>query len=191
MPFEAIIGIGTLAVWGVFVVTWVVLAAGAGENKRLQERGSQLVQAVPIIAGAFLLLQRRDLGPLSIAIVPTGHAKGIAGLALTAAGVGIAIWARLTLGTNWSGRVSLKKSHQLITQGPYALARHPIYTGLLTAVTGTALWVGEVRSLVALALFIGAFAWKMRLEEKWMREEFGAMYEVYRAKVKALIPYLL
>ena len=103
----------------------------------------------------------------------------------------MAIWARVALGRNWSGTVTIKQYHQLIRTGPYSVVRHPIYSGLLLALLGTALAVGETRGLVALA---GAFLmgiFKARTEERFMIEQFGSQYEDYRKRTKALVPFIL
>ena len=70
---------------------------------------------------------------------------GMAGIVLTYAGLMLAIWARLSLGTNWSAVVDRKIGHELIRSGPYAYLRHPTYSGLLLAVIGTAIEIGEWR----------------------------------------------
>lgn len=87
--------------------------------------------------------------------------------------------------------MSIKKDHDLITTGPYALVRHPIYTGLLVALLGSAVPLSEWRGLLAVA-FISAALWsKLRLEEKWMRAQFGEAYEAYSRSVPALVPFLV
>ncbi len=114
-----------------------------------------------------------------------------AGALLTVTGCAFAVWARIVLGGNWSGRVTVKAAHELITRGPYALARHPIYTGMLTALAGTALVVGEWRALAGLAIFVLAFTVKMNQEERLMMQTFPEAYPLYRQRVKALIPGVL
>jgi protein-S-isoprenylcysteine O-methyltransferase Ste14 len=102
-----------------------------------------------------------------------------------------AIWARLTLGANWSGRVTVKADHELVTSGPYALSRHPIYTGLMVAVAGTALAGGEWRCVLAVLVILLALMVKMGQEEKLMMQTFPQAYSSYRQRVKALIPGIL
>ncbi len=108
---------------------------------------------------------------------------------VTAAGLGFAVWARLHLGRNWSGTVTLKQSHELITTSPYSLVRHPIYTGLLIAFLGSAMARGEWRGVLAVAIAWVALWRKLRLEERWMRDLFGEQYAAYQQRVPALIPF--
>ena len=113
------------------------------------------------------------------------------GVALTCVGTSFAIWARAFLAGNWSGTVTLKQNHELVVEGPYRWVRHPIYTGLLTAIIGTALARGEWRGLIAVAIAAFALWRKLRLEETIMRGEFGDTYVRYAERVPALIPCLL
>ena len=87
--------------------------------------------------------------------------------------------------------MTIKEGHNLVTSGPYAFVRHPIYTGLLLAISGSALAIGEWRAALALALASLALWHKLRLEERWMRRQFGEAYQTYCQKVAALIPFLL
>jgi protein-S-isoprenylcysteine O-methyltransferase Ste14 len=115
----------------------------------------------------------------------------LAGAAVTIAGLLFAVWARVYLGRNWSRSVTIKEDHELITTGPYALARHPIYTGILTGLLGTAIALSQVRGFIAFALFFFAFWIKLRMEEQWMRSQFGETYVTYAHQTAALVPFLL
>ena len=106
-------------------------------------------------------------------------------------GVAFAIWARRHLGEFWSARVTLKEDHHLIQSGPYARVRHPIYSGLLLAMIGTALFVGEWRAALGVFLvFVGHWL-KARREESLLATEFGAAYEEYRRRTGSLVPRML
>jgi protein-S-isoprenylcysteine O-methyltransferase Ste14 len=131
------------------------------------------------------------VGPLAWRLLPAWPAIAWTGLALTVIGCAFAIWARLSLGRNWSGTVTVKEGHQLMRRGPYAVVRHPIYSGGLLALLGTALVVGELRGLLGVALAFLGWGTKLRLEEAFMSEQFGAEYTRYRREVKALIPFVL
>ena len=113
---------------------------------------------------------------------------GAIGAAVNLAGLLFTVWARIHLGRNWSGTVTLKQDHELITSGPYAWVRHPIYTGLLLGFVGLAIARGEWRSILAVVIIALAFWRKLRIEESWMLEQFGDAYRSYRRRVAALIP---
>src|SRR5215472_17613679 len=87
---------------------------------------------------------------------------------LAGIGFGLAIWARRELGKNWSAIVSIREGHELIMSGPYRFIRHPIYSGILLAVAGTGLLVGEVRALLGILLIVAAIASKARKDELWL-----------------------
>ena len=112
------------------------------------------------------------------------------GLFMTIAGVMFAIWARFTLGRNWSGVVTVKENHQLIRNGPYSFVRHPIYTGVTFAAFGTAVFVGDIRSIILLVAVLSVFIHKIKIEEQFMTDQFGSEYTSYRQETKALIPFL-
>ena len=85
-------------------------------------------------------------------------------------------------------QVTLKQDHELIRSGPYRWVRHPIYTGLLLAVLGSAIALGEWRGLIALALVTAAFLRKIAIEERFLTEQFGGVYAHYSRKVPSLVP---
>lgn len=113
------------------------------------------------------------------------------GVALCAIGSAFAIWSRHTLGDDWSQDVELKKGHQLVLQGPYSLVRHPIYTAHLLIALGSAIsfstWLGYA---AVASLFVG-FQVKLAQEEELLLRCFPNEYSEYKAKVKALVPWVL
>jgi protein-S-isoprenylcysteine O-methyltransferase Ste14 len=111
------------------------------------------------------------------------------GLAVLVAGLGFAVWARVHLGRNWSGAVTIKEDHELIRTGPYTYVRHPIYTGILTGVIGTAICSGTLRATLGFLIIAIALVRKLRAEEVFMRETFPGQYEKYREEVPALVPF--
>ncbi len=180
-------------------VTWIgvgiVWAIGAVATKRtaqVQSPGSRLIH-VSFVAAAFALLFAPGLaiGPLGWRFVPDSAVIAYTGLALTLGGAALAVWARIFLGRNWSAVVTIREDHQIVQTGPYAVVRHPIYSGGLLAMLGTALAFGELRELVALGLAFMAWWFKSRLEERFMEQRFGAEYVAYKQRVKALIPMVL
>jgi protein-S-isoprenylcysteine O-methyltransferase Ste14 len=178
---------------------WMTLGAvwlfGIGFSKPTVRRipsAARLLQSAILLLG-FILVGTHWLGQgwLGMRMWPQSVTIREAGAALTTLGCLFAIWARVALGTNWSGRPTVKADHELIIKGPYALARHPIYTGLLVAAAGTALAGGELRCAVGMVLIVLGLALKMQSEERLMNETFPAAYPEYRRRVKALIPGVL
>jgi protein-S-isoprenylcysteine O-methyltransferase Ste14 len=179
------------ALWGAWLVYWAVAARGAAPAQWTESRLSRLAHVAPLCAAAILLsVNSEPLGALSSRWLPLGLGWAWAGVLITAAGLAFSVWARVHLGRNWSAEVQLKEGHRLIRGGPYALARHPIYTGVLGGFLGSAVAIGEWRGLAALALAFVAFLLKSRREEAALRGRFGAEYDAYRGRVKALIPFV-
>jgi protein-S-isoprenylcysteine O-methyltransferase Ste14 len=113
------------------------------------------------------------------------------GTVLLFLGMAISIWARVELGRNWSNVVTVKVGHELIQAGPYRWVRHPIYTGILLALAGSALAQDFWIDLAIVPLVFAGFWVKLLREEAWMREQFDAAYATYAARTKRLIPFLI
>ncbi len=124
---------------------------------------------------------------LASRLIPPAVWVNVLGCAMCSLGVAVAIWSRHLLGENWSGAITLKENHTLIQSGPYSTVRHPIYAGMMFAMLGTALVVGEVKAILALCGFFWLFK-KMKQEELLMRIAFPSEYPDYQRHVKKLIP---
>jgi protein-S-isoprenylcysteine O-methyltransferase Ste14 len=176
--------------WVPFIAYWALAARGTRQSRaRVRGTPSPARGALYLVGGALIFLSP-SLGPLNDRFVPALVEVGAAGWVLTALGMVFSIWARVSLGRNWSGRVVLKHGQELVSTGPYALVRHPIYTGLLVALTGTALYDGRWRALLGLTFFAIGFWLKARSEENLLEGEFGEEYRSYRARIPMLIPTL-
>lgn len=171
-------------------MVWVLMAFG---GKRVVRRSGvdRLFQWI-YLGTAYTLLFRSDLsrGFLGSRFVPDAEWVRALGAVLTAAGVGLAIWSRLHLGRQWSSGVVVRAEHELIATGPYSRIRHPIYTGMLLGMLGTAVVVGEWRGLLAVLIATIGFTFKARKEERFMVEEFGPAYEEHRRRTGFLLPRL-
>lgn len=120
--------------WITFVVIWVVAALWTKPSVYKEDRARRLIYTIPLVIGAYLIFKGPRLSdPLGLRVIPYVDAIAWTGAVLCVAGLAFCIWARFTLGRNWSGVVTFKGGHELITRGPYALVRHPIYTGLLAS----------------------------------------------------------
>lgn len=177
--------------WAAWLIYWAVASRDVKQTQRHESRASLLSHHVPLIAGALLLAIPGILGTtLEDTFVPHTDAWRWIGTTLVALGLGFAAAARAWLGGNWSSTVTLKRDHELIRSGPYRFARHPIYTGLLLAIAGTAIMLGTWRALIGFALIAIALVRKLTIEEKFMAEAFGEQYARYRAEVAALVPFV-
>ena len=162
----------------------IVTKPTLGSHSQWQSR-----TVVWIVALSWWLLFDRGLtGLLGWRFLPASSVAACGGLALTTAGLALAVWARFYTGGNWNALVELKKDHQLIRRGPYAIVRHPIYSGFMLATLGTAVMQGELHGLSALALIVTVWGYKSRVEERFLANQFGGEYEQYRRRVKGLTP---
>ena len=157
-----------------------------------RERGGLWRYTLPLIIGAYLIFKGPRLSdPLDLRVIPHSDAIAWIGVVLCIAGLLFCVWARFTLGRNWSGVVTFKGGHELITRGPYAIVRHPIYTGILIMIVGTVIVFGHVAGIVALPFVFWGLWIKLRYEEKLMLEKFPDQYAAYQRRVKRLIPFVL
>jgi protein-S-isoprenylcysteine O-methyltransferase Ste14 len=177
--------------WGAWLLAWLVAALGQKPTLWREPLGSEMRHRLPLLAAALLLAVHHRLPALlTQRFLPRSGAGDTLGILLVLGGLGFAVWARWYLGANWSSAVTVKESHTLIRTGPYRHVRHPIYSGLLLALCGTAIVIGEVRAVLAVALAFLALLYKSRIEEARMRASFPE-YDAYRRETAALIPFLL
>ena len=187
LPIRTIID----GLWCAAGVVWFVGALTAKRTARVQSMASRLLHiALGAVAMLIGFTHYFAFDPLTRPFVPASPLVGYFGVLLTLAGVALAIWARILLGRNWSSTVTVKEDHSLVRRGPYAIVRHPIYTGLLLGLLGTAVAFREVRVLIAAGMVFVTLSLKLRIEERFMTEEFGAEYKNYQQQVKALIPFV-
>lgn len=178
-----------VGLWAIFAGYWIY---GAWGNKRTVYRFNPLWRLLVVaVLAAFLAVSSRYPGVFLKRYLPFSEPVEWLSLLLCAFGVGFAIWARRTLGRNWSGNPTVKEGHELIQRGPYALVRHPIYTGLFFACVGTALGSGKPREAILLLVAIVSGLAKMRIEEALITREFPVAYPEYRKRTKAILPFVL
>jgi protein-S-isoprenylcysteine O-methyltransferase Ste14 len=179
------------ALWLIWLAGWMIAGLRTKQVLRAESIASRLSHAIPLGLGIALLMFRRAGGPwLAIRIFPQTLWSFWIGTALIALGLGFAAWARIHLAGNWSGTVTLKQDHSLTRTGPYRLVRHPIYTGLLIAILGSAIAEAEWRGLAGFLLITLSFMRKISIEERFLTAQFGDSYARYRAEVPALVPRL-
>jgi protein-S-isoprenylcysteine O-methyltransferase Ste14 len=169
--------------WIIFWVYWFVSALGAKQGRRSGRRiPLQGLSALSVI----LLLRVFRGGSLAV----HGPLLGAIGAVVFASGIALAIWARVHLGRNWGMPMTQKAEPELVTSGPYRFVRHPIYSGLLAAILGTAL-VTNLIGLIIVAILGAYFYYSASVEEKNLTATFPATYPEYRNSTKMLIPFVL
>jgi len=178
------------AMWLTWAAYWWLASRGAKPAERRESPGSRLLHILPLLLAAGLLWAERAPGSfLNERLFPWAPWEFWTSVVVASAGLLFTVWARVHLGGNWSGIVTIKHDHELIASGPYAIVRHPIYTGLLVAFIGWAMACGEWRGVLAVLIAWLALWRKLRLEERWMVERFGQQYEAYCQCVPALVPF--
>ena len=179
-----------LAMWVGWLAYSAIAARGAKATQwREPLRANWLHYTLAWIGTIVLLAPRATPAILAEPFLPPTMIGAVLGVLLTALGLGIAIAARITLAGNWSAAVEIKEGHALIRSGPYRYVRHPIYSGLLLAVLGSAIAIDRWSALLGFALIFASLWLKSRHEERRLRQvlpEYGA----YTRETAALIPFL-
>lgn len=178
------VGIAFGAGWLAFWIYWIATAARAKPGRSRWTRFAGLRVGLALIA--LLLLRSRAFRGRLVTHNPL--LEGI-GLALFAAGLALAIWARVCIGRNWGTPMSQKNEPELVTSGPYRTIRHPIYTGIILAFIGTSVGI-SLYWLIAAAVLAAYFVYSAINEERYLISQFPDAYPAYRRSTKMLIPFL-
>jgi protein-S-isoprenylcysteine O-methyltransferase Ste14 len=172
----------------------IVFLAGHFGNKRTLRRPDTirfLGTTALLVASYSLLFGTYYPGWFGLRLTPQTAVFGILGDVLCIGGIFFAIWARITLGSNWSGSMAtIKEHHELIQSGPYAVVRHPIYTGFFFAMIGMALTVGLCANYIGVLLGFIAFLMRIPIEERLLTKRFTNTFSAYKIRVKRLIPFI-
>jgi protein-S-isoprenylcysteine O-methyltransferase Ste14 len=177
------------SLWLLFGAYWLVSALKRKKTKQRESILQRVGYTLPLAVGFYLLYEPQPLfGWLRTRFLPAGPFGEWLGVLLTAAGIAVAFWARWHLGSNWSGVVTIKEGHELIRTGPYRSIRHPIYTGILLALLGTAVNFGEVRALLAVVIAWLSFYVKARREESFLNQEFGPRFTEHKQHTGMFLP---
>jgi protein-S-isoprenylcysteine O-methyltransferase Ste14 len=173
---------------GLLVLYWNLSAGSVKSVAEPQDFAARLAR-MPVWLG-FVLFVAAWVYPFGPVAIPRTVSSQSIGVAICALGLFLAIWSRQTLGVEWSQDVELKQGHKLVERGPYKFMRHPIYTAHLLMGLGTAMASGLVVAFVGLASFVTGFWIKLNQEERLLLRGFPDQYSAYKARVKALIPYI-
>jgi protein-S-isoprenylcysteine O-methyltransferase Ste14 len=175
-----------LAIGCAWIVFWIYWLASAATSKESVSGGWRTRLSGVSVIGVFLIsgvLRSSGFAVHSVILAAIG-------VALFACGIALAVWARLHLGRNWGMPMSQRAEPELVTSGPYRFVRHPIYSGLLTAMLGTAL-VDNLLGLIVVAVLVAYFYYCGTVEERNLAATFPRAYPEYRSRTKMLIPFLL
>jgi protein-S-isoprenylcysteine O-methyltransferase Ste14 len=177
---DIVIGVG----WAVFWIGWIAVSVGvkAGRSRWTRFAGFRVAAVVIIL----LLLRLRVLNRHTVTHNPWLEAVG---LAIFLLGLALAVWARVYLGRNWGMPMSEKVDPELVMTGPYRTIRHPIYSGIILAMVGTAVAV-SVYWLIAVVLLGAYFIYSAFMEERYMAGLFPDAYPRYKQSTKMLIPFI-
>jgi protein-S-isoprenylcysteine O-methyltransferase Ste14 len=187
--------------WWIWAVTWIAAALWANRTIKRPGIAREWLYRVLALAGFVFLLG--GAGKYADGHLTLGPWPGVLGIrwlpplevgwtmvALTTLGFLFAWWARIHLGRFWSGSITRKEGHKVIDTGPYAIVRHPIYTGILLSAIASAVAIGAIHAYIGAALMIVGYTIKARLEERFLREELGPeAYDAYRRRVPMLVPF--
>jgi protein-S-isoprenylcysteine O-methyltransferase Ste14 len=166
---------------------WVYWFAAASSAKRGRIAWSHHLRIRVVLVVLVILLVR--VGALRGHNLNTDPWRAGVGLLMFAAGLGFAIWARVHIGRNWGTPMSQKEEPELVTSGPYRLVRHPIYSGILVAATGTAVALSWLW-LIVVALAAMYFIYSATVEERYLTEQFSDAYPKYKHSTKMLVPFI-
>ncbi len=170
--------------WAAFWLYWLVAAFSMKRGRVPWSRELAVRAAIAVIVGllvrygAFRQRERPDVW------------QDVVGIVCLAAGLGFAVWARRHIGPNWGMPMTQKDRPELVTSGPYHLVRHPIYSGILLAVIGTAVALNVTWLIGALLAGI-YFVYSATVEERYLVEQFPDGYPTYKRSTKMLVPFLL
>jgi protein-S-isoprenylcysteine O-methyltransferase Ste14 len=188
--------IATAELWAAWMLSWLVASVWTRRTQARPAFGERLLYVVPTVLGFALLFlgANATMADPDAAFTPRlwrmPEWVGWMLTAVVAAGFAFTWWARVTLGDLWSSAVSRKENHVIVERGPYALVRHPIYTGLIAAAFATAVEIGSAQALVGAALMSFGFWMKARLEERFLMAELGeGVYADYRRRTPMLAPF--
>src|SRR5260370_24816014 len=177
--------------WMLLAIVWLVMAFAIKRAKRRESIAERLQYTAILVIGFWLLFgQARNIAWVHSGLLHNVPAVWWSGLLLTGIGIAIAVFARISLGSNWSGTVTLKEDHELIRKGLYSRIRHPIYTGILLGALGSGMIHGELRDLLGFLILLSSFFIKAKREESFLFQEFGTTFTEHQRRTGMVLPKL-
>jgi len=176
-------------IWIAWLFSWIAAALWSNRTEKRAMSAAIVVHTIAVLAGAALMTPWAARRLHMEQLWHVGYAGAWTLALLTLVGLLFTWWARIHLGRLWSGSITRKEGHRVIDSGPYALVRHPIYTGMIFALFATAIEEATISGLAGAALIAFGLWLKARIEERFLSAELGAdAYNAYRRRVPMLIP---
>jgi protein-S-isoprenylcysteine O-methyltransferase Ste14 len=183
-------GIAIIMLWVGWAVSWVVAALWSKRTENRPPIGVEIRYRVPMVIGTLMMFVPAHGYEGRLRLWHIGWVGAWLCVALVALGIAFAWWARLHLGSLWSGRITRKADHRVVDSGPYGMVRHPIYTGLLLSLLATAAAKGTLLGIGGFMFLLWGIWMKARAEERWLTQELGEdAYATYRNRVPMLVPF--
>jgi protein-S-isoprenylcysteine O-methyltransferase Ste14 len=179
-------------IWIAWLISWMAASFWSGRTQKRAATLETWTYRAAMIAGGALLVPWT--GPLlgEKQIWEVGWPGAIVLTAIMVAGLLLTWWARIYLGSLWSSVITRKEGHKIVDTGPYALVRHPIYTGLIIGLLATVAAEGRITGLIGGALLILGVWLKARTEERFLTVELGQeAYASYCRRVPMLVPFFV
>ncbi len=177
--------------WFATFAYWLISSFSVKKSVKKQSGWERILYILCVILAYSMLFGNYfNFSSLEKPILPQNHSWKVTGMIFCAIGLIFAILARIWLGKNWSGRITIKENHELIQSGPYAITRNPIYSGFLLAFIGCSMSLGLFKGYLGIFFLVICILIKISKEEAFMLEVFGEKYSVYKKKVKRLIPII-
>ncbi len=174
--------------WIAWAVSWMAARFWQARAIAGADASSYRWQLIAAFAGYLCLFIEAPNGRGALWHLPPGAAWAM--VALVAVGMAFAWWARIHLGNLWSGLIVRREGHRIVDTGPYALVRHPIYTGLILGAAAVAALKATPLSILGACLIALGFGLKAKVEERFLADELGAAdYAAYRRRVPMLVPF--
>ena len=181
------------------LVTWLVVAGGVtfivfanlaqqraiGRRQPTVRLATGVAQWLPYFLWMPYVVVGARIGPE----LDVGDGWRALGTAMSLLGVAIALWSIVTLGRHYDLVLEIHADHQLVRGGPFAMVRHPVYSGLALHFVGACVATGNVvLAAGTLLVTIPSFWIRARAEEVLLRERFGGEYDRYAREVPMLVP---
>ena len=181
----------TMVAWSAFLLSWIGAAFWADRaEKRPARREAWLYRAVTVAGVVLLVAGGEQFTRAADRLWSFEPVVDYALVLVVLSGLAFTWWARLYLGRLWSSSVTKKADHRVVDTGPYAIVRHPIYTGIILACAATAAQLGTALAVAGVLVLWVGFWIKARLEERFLRGQLGeGAYDAYRRKVPMLVPF--